>query len=88
MKNVFIGTSLVTQWLGLHIYTAGTEGSVLAQGTKMLQAVLGGQKKKPLLLFVIKMFGSCQAVRSIAPGVFLRGDSQVRCGGVTEARAL
>ena len=47
MKNVFIGNSLVTQWLGLHIYTAGTEGSVLAQGTKMLQAVLGGQKKSP-----------------------------------------
>lgn len=45
MKNVFIGTSLVMQWLGLHNYTAGTEGSVSAQGTKMLQAVMGGQKK-------------------------------------------
>ena len=59
IKNVFIGTSLVIQWLRLHTYTAGTESSMPARGTKTLQAVMGGQKKTPLFLFMIKMLGSC-----------------------------
>ena len=39
-----LGTSLVVQWLGLHIFTAKGPGSVPGQGTKIPQAMWHGQK--------------------------------------------
>jgi len=44
IKN-FLGNSLVVQWLGLHYSIAGSMGSVLGGGTKILQAVWCGQNK-------------------------------------------
>ena len=41
-----LGTSLVVQWLGLCASTAGGEGSILGQGTKIPHAMCCGQKKK------------------------------------------
>ena len=40
------GNSLAVQWLGLHASTAGGMRSIPGQGTKILQAVRCGQKKK------------------------------------------
>ena len=44
--RMFSGNSLVIQWLGLHISTAGDPGSVPGQGAKILQDALCSQKKK------------------------------------------
>ena len=38
-KKFIIRNSLVVQWLGLCASTAGGMGSILGQGTKILQAV-------------------------------------------------
>ena len=44
-RKIFVtGTSLTGQWLGLHISTAGSTGSIPGQGIKILQAVQHGQK--------------------------------------------
>ena len=40
------GNSLVGQWLGLHASTARGPGLIPGWGTKILQAVWCGQKKK------------------------------------------
>ena len=40
------GISLAVQWLGLHASTAGDQGLIHDWGTKILQAVWHGQKKK------------------------------------------
>ena len=40
------GTCLVVQWLGFHAPDAGGVGSVIGQGTKILHAPQGRQKKK------------------------------------------
>ena len=39
-------TSLEVQWLVLYASTAGDEGSVLGQGTKILHAMLCGKKRE------------------------------------------
>ena len=43
---VFQGIPLVVQWLGLCASTAGGLGSILGEGTKILQAAQRGQKRK------------------------------------------
>ena len=40
------GNSLAVQCLGLSAFTAVTPGSIPGQGTKISQAMWGGQKKK------------------------------------------
>ena len=40
------GNSLAVQWLGLCAFTAEGVGSIPGRGTRILQAVPGGQKKK------------------------------------------
>ena len=45
-KILLKGTSLVVQWLGLHVSTAGSMGSTPGWGTKILQAMWHGQKKR------------------------------------------
>ena len=45
-KNWLMGTSLEVQWLRLWTSTAGSMGSIPCQGTKILQAMWRGQKKK------------------------------------------
>ena len=37
---------MVVQWLGFHASTAGGQGSIPGQGTKIPQAAWHGQKKK------------------------------------------
>ena len=44
------GTSLEVQWLGLSAFTAMAPGSIPGWGTKILQAVRHGQKKKSGLI--------------------------------------
>ena len=39
-----LGTSLVVQWLRFHVSTAGGEGSIPGQGTKILHAIQCGPK--------------------------------------------
>ena len=41
-----MGTSLVVQWLRLHVPTAGGMGSILGQGTKIPHASWFGQINK------------------------------------------
>ena len=41
-----LGTSLVVQWLGLHVSTAGGMGSIFSQGTKIPQALRHAPPKK------------------------------------------
>ena len=48
------GTSLVVQWLGLRVSTAGGLGSIPGWGTKILQATQCGQKKRVVLYTVQK----------------------------------
>ena len=43
-KKVFLGNSLVVQWLGLGAFTAGGLGSIPGQETKMPQDVQHDQK--------------------------------------------
>ena len=46
-RNIFKeGTSLATQWLGLHTFTAKGLGSIPGRGTKIPQAVQHSQKKR------------------------------------------
>ena len=45
-KMFFSGTSLVVQWLRLHIFTAGSTGSIPGGRTKIPHATRHGQKKK------------------------------------------
>ena len=45
-QKMISGTSLAVQWLGLCAFTSEVAGSILAWGTKILQAVRCGQKKK------------------------------------------
>ena len=44
-KNTFLGSLF---WLGLHASTAEGKGSVSSQGTKILQALQHGQRKRNL----------------------------------------
>ena len=44
--KIILGNSLVVQWLGLRIFTAGSMGSTPDRGTKILQANQSSQKKK------------------------------------------
>ena len=44
--KIFIGNSLVVQWLGLRASTAGGMGSIPGQGTKMSRAARPIKKKK------------------------------------------
>ena len=46
IKFSSVGTSLPVQWLRLRASTAGVVGLIPGQGTKILQAVQYGQKKK------------------------------------------
>lgn len=48
-KRVFYGNSLVVQWLGIHTFCTSTAGglvSIPGWGTKILQALTCGKKKK------------------------------------------
>ena len=40
------GNSLEVQWLGLHVFIAEGTGSIPGRGTKILHAMLWGQKRK------------------------------------------
>ena len=46
-KMSFSRTSLVAQWLRLHIFTAGSTGSIPGGKTKIPHATRNGQKKFP-----------------------------------------
>ena len=48
--KIILGNSLVVQWLGLCIFTAGSVGSTPGRRTKILQANQSGQKKKKIEL--------------------------------------
>ena len=52
MKNAQ-GNSLAVQWLGLGAFTAGDPGLIPGWGTKILQAMRLGQKKKKKMLSII-----------------------------------
>ena len=43
-KKIYVGNSLVVQWLGLGAFTAVTWVQSLVAGTKILQATRHGQK--------------------------------------------
>ena len=45
LRNVIVGDSPVTQWLGLHASSAEGLGLIPGKGTKILQAERRGQKK-------------------------------------------
>ena len=42
---MFLGSSLAVQWLGHHVLTAKSIGSICGWGTKILLATQCGQKK-------------------------------------------
>ena len=46
LRNIIAGDSPVTQWLGLHDFTAEGLGLIPGQGTKILQTAQCGQKTK------------------------------------------
>ena len=46
---MLVGNSLVVQWLGLRAFTVEGVGSIPGRGTKILQAVQCGQKKRMLV---------------------------------------
>ena len=46
LEKHLCGNSLVVQWVGLHVSTAGGPGSIPGGGTKILQAARHSQKKK------------------------------------------
>ena len=48
-----IGDSLVVQWLGLCTFTAEGTDSIPGQGTKILQAMQCGKKKKKAIQSII-----------------------------------
>lgn len=52
-RNILRGNSLVVQWVGLRILTARGPGSVLGWGTKILQTMQHGQKKKENTGFLV-----------------------------------
>ena len=52
--TVFLGTSLLIQWLRLCVSNAGGVGSIPGWGTKILHAMQGDQKK--YLHFFFKKF--------------------------------
>ena len=43
---MWLGNSVVVQWLDLHAFTAMDLGSIPGQGTEILQATGYGRKKK------------------------------------------
>ena len=45
-RQIRVGNSLAVQWLGLGAFTAGAQGSIPGQGSKILQAERRGRKKK------------------------------------------
>ena len=44
--TMYLGNSLVVQWLGLHAFTAEGVGLIPGWGTKIPQAAWCGQRKK------------------------------------------
>ena len=51
IKNALIlKTSLAVQWLGLYASIVGGMGSISGRGTKILQAIQHGQRKKKMHL--------------------------------------
>ena len=58
-KDVFSGTSLLVQWLGLWASTAGGPDSTPGQGTKIAQAMQYGKKKQDRL-FYAKAWITCR----------------------------
>ena len=55
------------QWLGLHVYSAGSPGSVPGQGTKILPGVAKRLKKEELLCkFSVIYVCMCVCVRACA----------------------
>ena len=50
---MFLGSSLAVQWLGHHVLTAKSIGSICGWGTKILLATQCGQKKKKFSINVI-----------------------------------
>ena len=44
--EIFVGNSLVVQWLEFHVSTAEGPGSIPGQGTKIPQAAWRSQKRK------------------------------------------
>ena len=50
LRNVIVGDSPVTQWLGLHASSAEGLGLIPGQGTKILQAERRGQKKQKVIV--------------------------------------
>ena len=58
--NVFLGNSLVVQWLGLHAFTVKGPGSFPGRGTKISQVAWCSQEtnKKSQIFFLVQFLKS------------------------------
>ena len=66
IKALMCGTSLVVQWLRLHVSTAGGVDSIPSLGTKIPHATQHGQKKKKSIdLFNLSVSNMSQFFKKI-----------------------